>query len=159
LLSLPVSSNLVWNSQRMVHQHPVSHYPCGPTQGALHMRRCAITELSQHPFLSSRKKQNKYIYKTRDFGDIFEPIFINWTLSSDILLPDYFYLFNYGYEVLFQSSPFVTFAKPVIVEKVLPHSFDLHNCTTRSGEQKSLENGSKRSRGLPSADLLINSGS
>lgn len=77
-------------------------------------------------------------------------------MSSHVLLPDYFHLFKYGYEVLFQSSPLVTFAKLVIVEKVLPHSFDLHNCTMKSEEQESLENGSKRSRGLPSADLLIN---
>ena len=87
---------------------------------------------------------------------IFEPVFINWTLSSDVLLPDYFHLVKYGYEVLFQPSPLVTFAKLVIVEKVLPHSFDLHKCTMKSEEQESLENGSKRSRGLPSADLLIN---
>lgn len=107
-------------------------------------------------FLSKQKKHNKYIYKTRDVGDIFEPVFINWTLSSDVLLPDYFHLVKYGYEVLFQPSPLVTFAKLVIVEKVLPHSFDLHKCTMKSEEQESLENGSKRSRGLPSADLLIN---
>lgn len=59
---------------------------------------------------------------------------------KEFLLTDSFYLFNYNSEELVQSTPLVTFVKLLIVDKGLPHPFDLHNCTAKLEEQESIEN-------------------
>lgn len=58
--------------------------------------------------------------------------------------------------MFFQSFSLATFIKLLIVYKVLPHPFDLHNCTANSEEQEPLGNWSKRQSGLSKLQLLIN---